>query len=95
MDELVCMLVFEADNQDYKPIINSAQGKQYGFDNCTTIRTPEGKILFCYLETDETEHVAEHTIQLNINDTNITLAVRHMIFTRSFCLGLKNGKKRI
>ena len=84
MDELVGMLVFEADNRDYKLIINSAQGKQYGFDNCTAIRTPEGKILFCYLETDETKHVVEHTIQLNINDTNITLSIRHMMFAKSF-----------
>ena len=84
MDELVRMLVFEADDTNYKPIINSAEGKQFGFDNCTTIRTPKNKILFCYLETDETAHVDEHTIQLNINDTNITLSIRHMMFAKSF-----------
>ena len=87
MDEMMCMLVFEADNEYYKSIINSTQGKQFGFDNCTTIKTPDNTILFCYIDNDATKDILEHTIQLNINNTNITLTVKHMIFAKSFLYG--------
>ena len=87
MDEMVCMLVCEVDDKYYQSIINSTQGKQFGFDNCTTIKTPYNKILFCYLDNDTTKDVSEHTIEWNINDTNITITVKHMIFAKSFVYG--------
>ena len=87
MDEMMCMLVYEVDERHYKSVINSTQGKQFGFDNCTTIRTPCNTILFCYLDDETTIDVSEHTIEWDINDTNITITVKHMIFAKSFVYG--------